>query len=89
MGVIVKDGIVYSGDKNIIEKVKLNGVNITPNGNKEVDILTDSVPTSASTKPITSGGMYNIVNDIKSGTNPNSVYHLGLYIDSDGDICQI
>lgn len=27
--------------------------------------------------------------DLKSGTKETAVYHLGLYIDEDGDICQV
>lgn len=27
--------------------------------------------------------------DLKSGTKATAVYHLGLYIDKDGDICQV
>ena len=27
--------------------------------------------------------------DLKAGTKATAVYHLGLYIDEDGDICQV
>lgn len=35
------------------------------------------------------GEVTQLKEDLKSGTKATAVYHLGLYIDEDGDICQV
>lgn len=66
---------------------------------KQDELTFDTIPTSGSANPVTSGGVHTAIQtettaraqmdtNIKAGTQAQKAYHLGLYIDSDGDICQ-
>ena len=57
------------------------------------DTLTfDDSPTQGSNNPVKSGGVYTSVktldDNIKAGTEETSEYHLGFYLDGDGNVCQ-
>ena len=57
------------------------------------NVLTvDSSPTASSSNPVTSGGVktaFNtLVTDLKAGTEATADYHLGFYLDENGDLCQ-
>ena len=64
------------------------------------DTLTfDNAPTQNSSNPVKSGGVYTAIQteatartqmdtNIKAGTLAQKAYHMGFYLDADGDLCQ-
>ena len=59
---------------------------------KQATLTFDDAPTQGSNNPVKSGGVYTSVktldDNIKAGTEETSEYHLGFYLDGDGNVCQ-
>ena len=59
---------------------------------KQATLTFDDAPTQGSNNPVKSGGIYtsvkNLDDNIKAGTEETSEYHLGFYLDGDGNVCQ-
>ncbi len=59
---------------------------------KQATLTFDDAPTQGSNNPVKSGGIYSAVktldDNIKAGTEEMAAYHLGFYLDGDGNVCQ-
>jgi len=79
----VKSGGVFSALNDII--TALSG--------KQATLTFDNTPTENSSNPVKSGGVYSadkaMDDAIKAGTEATADYHLGFYLDENGDLIQV
>ena len=100
---VISNFVEYTGDtelsdystmwvQNKVLKAAIDAINTALSG-KQATLTFDDVPTQNSNNPVKSGGVYSAVkaltDAILAGTEETAAYHLGFYLDENGDLTQV
>ena len=100
---VISNFVEYTGDtelsdystmwvQNRVLKAAIDAINTALSG-KQATLTFDDDPTQNSNNPVKSGGVYSAVkaltDAILAGTEETAAYHLGFYLDENGDLVQV
>jgi len=100
---VISNFVEYTGDtelsdystmwvQNKVLKAAIDAINTALSG-KQATLTFDDIPTQSSNNPVKSGGVYSAVkaltDAIMAGTEETAAYHLGFYLDENGDLVQV
>ena len=100
---VISNFVEYTGDtelsdvstmwvQNKVLKAAIDAINSALSGKQET-LTFDDTPTQNSSNPVKSGGVYSAIkaltDAILAGTEETAAYHLGFYLDENGDLVQV